>query len=115
VDRDLLTKLIEVHLEMYMGGRGGRYQSQISSQSQSQGDPDAPTRSPSTAQLTPDTGEVNGLPFAHKQALSVEEEQNEDSCMDLTLGNLTLNSTRLDIPVSEVLFDNSSSPTANLE
>jgi hypothetical protein len=25
VDRDLITKLIEMHLEMYFGGRGGKY------------------------------------------------------------------------------------------
>jgi hypothetical protein len=29
VDRDLIAKLIETHLEMYFGGRGGKYAAAI--------------------------------------------------------------------------------------
>jgi hypothetical protein len=120
VDRDVLTKLIEVHLEMYMGGRGGRYQSQ----SQTQVDPHTPTRPTSISQATPDAGvvlaaqsPVNGLPSENKNhALATEKKGgNEDSDMDLTLGNLTLDSDHLDMPISEVLFDSSSSPEVNIE
>jgi len=126
VDRDVLTKLIEVHLEMYMGGRGGRYQSQSQShaQSQPQGDPHTPTRPASIAQATPDTSvaltapnPVNRLTYENKNDSPATEEKggNEDSDMDLTLGNLTLDSDHLDVTVSEVLFDSSSSPGGNVE
>ncbi|KIM23613.1 hypothetical protein M408DRAFT_27708 [Serendipita vermifera MAFF 305830] len=52
VDRDLLAKLIEVHLEMYMGGRGGKYQFQVQSQSPAAPQSQAPSGSNSNASLT---------------------------------------------------------------
>jgi hypothetical protein len=51
VDRDLITKLIETHLEMYFGGRGGKYVAAIvveeaDTTSQSVELPTSPTANP---------------------------------------------------------------------